>query len=111
MLRSHRSGEKRRTHSHYLRSTLYCAYCDSRLCFTRSRGHGGTYEYFFCVGRHQKRTGCKLPYLRVEEMEQRALDISLVKVTAEELAERREAFFQAMMARELGWDLDDEWRL
>jgi len=32
-------------------------------------------------------------------------------VTAEELAERREAFFQAMMARELGWDLDDEWRL
>ena len=40
-----------------------------------------------------------------------ALDIALVKVTADELAERRESLFQAMMARELGWDLDDEWHM
>ncbi len=34
MLGTHRNGEKERTHTHYLRSSVYCGSCGSRLCFT-----------------------------------------------------------------------------
>ena len=64
------NGEKQRSHQHYLRSTLYCANCGSRLCFSRSTGRGGAYDYFFCLGRHQKRTDCSLPYLGVHRVEE-----------------------------------------
>lgn len=70
LLEARRSGEKQRTFPHYLRSTIYCNRCGSRLCFNRATGRrGGTYDYFFCVGRHQKRTDCDLPYLSVDDIE------------------------------------------
>jgi site-specific DNA recombinase len=63
-------GEKQREHAHYLKSTILCGRCGSRLCFTRSRGQGGgLYDYFFCLGRHQRRTGCELPYLSAANIE------------------------------------------
>lgn len=37
--------------------------------FAASRGRGGIYDYFFCLGRHTGRTDCELPYLPVEEVE------------------------------------------
>ena len=55
-------------HPHYLKGTLYCARCNQRLCFTRSRGNGGTYEYYYCGGR-QRRNGCDLPNIPVYEIE------------------------------------------
>ena len=68
---SHRQGpEKQRTHNHYLRSTIFCARCQSRLVYTKSRGRGGTYEYFLCLGRHQKRNDCDLPGVRVDTVEE-----------------------------------------
>ena len=70
VLQTHRFGEKQRIHNHYLKGTVFCGRCGSRLCFGRAKGHGGTYEYFFCVGRHQKRTDCRLAYLAVDEVEQ-----------------------------------------
>ena len=69
ILASHRAGERRRLHLHYLKSTLWCANCGSRLSFQRAHGHGGVYDYFFCGGRHKKRTDCRLPYLPVDEVE------------------------------------------
>jgi site-specific DNA recombinase len=70
VLRSRRvGGNKTRKHQHYLRGTLFCAECGSRLCFTRAKGHGGEYDYFFCVGRQQKRTGCRQPFVRVDAIE------------------------------------------
>lgn len=38
----------------------------SRLCLTKARGQ---YLYFFCLGRHQRRTDCKLRYLPAEAVE------------------------------------------
>jgi hypothetical protein len=38
--------------------------------FGFSRGKGGTYGYFFCLGRHTGRTNCDLPYVPVEKAEQ-----------------------------------------
>lgn len=75
VLSSHATGEKNREHPHYLKSSVYCGECDSRLIVTMSKSrHGKVYPYFICVGRHQKRTNCN----------QRAMLISLVEQAVEE---------------------------
>lgn len=66
-----RAGEKQRTHNHYLKGTVYCARCGSRLCLTNAKGR---YLYFFCSGRHHYRTGCDLPYLPADEVERAVAD-------------------------------------
>ncbi len=80
----YQAGEKTRTHPHYLKGTVYCASCESRLVFTRAKGNGGSYDYFFCLGRQQHLSGrlkafdgqhqssaahCTQPHLRVELIE------------------------------------------
>jgi len=75
VLESHRRGpEKQRKHNHYLKSTVFCGRCEGRLSFSRSRGHGGEYDYFFCINRHQKRNDCDLPALSAERIEQAIAD-------------------------------------
>jgi hypothetical protein len=72
ILDAHLAGEKRRKYPHYLKGSLFCSACGSRLCFDRKvNRHGSEYEYFFCVGRHQKRTGCVRRYMSVQELEER----------------------------------------
>jgi hypothetical protein len=61
-----RAGERNRTHPHYLKGSIFCAECGSRLCLTQAKGQ---YFYFFCLGRHQRRTDCTLPYLPAEAVE------------------------------------------
>lgn len=66
VLRSHdRAGEKQRVHHHYLKGSVYCAHCGSRLCITKAKD----YFYFFCVARHQRRKPCPQPYLSVTVVE------------------------------------------
>jgi DNA invertase Pin-like site-specific DNA recombinase len=64
VLASHSCGEKQVKYRRYLTSTLYCGYCGNRLCFSRNRGHGGTYDYWICLGRQQRRAPCPQRYLR-----------------------------------------------
>jgi site-specific DNA recombinase len=61
-----RAGERNRTHPHYLKGSVFCGGCGSRLCVTVAKGQ---YHYFFCLGRHQRRTECTLPYLPAEAIE------------------------------------------
>ena len=61
-----RAGEKQRIHNHYLKGSIFCAGCGSRLCFTQAKG---TYQYFYCLGRHQRRTDCRMPYLPAADVE------------------------------------------
>jgi len=63
------SGEKYRRYQHYLKGSVLCGRCHSRLSVCDFKGNGGTYRYFFCLGRHRRRTGCNLPYLTVEGLE------------------------------------------
>lgn len=66
VLKSHDiAGEKARIHNHYLKGTVVCAWCGSRLCITRAK----QYFYLFCLGRHQRRTDCTMPYLSLEAVE------------------------------------------
>ena len=66
-------GERQRQHSHYLKTTLWCARChakgvESRLLLHKAIGrHGGTYWYFCCTRRQDKL--CDGPYLRVADVE------------------------------------------
>ena len=54
-----RSGEKVRKHHHFLKGTIFCGDCGSRMIVSHNRGrHGHMYEYFICIGRQQKRTQC-----------------------------------------------------
>ena len=52
-----RCGERDRIHEHYLKGSLRCGQCYSRLLFTKVTGHGGTYDYFFCLGRQRGNHG------------------------------------------------------
>ena len=76
VLTSHATGEKQREHPHYLKSSVFCGSCGSRLIVTMSKNrHGTVYPYFICLGRHPKTTNCT----------QRAMLISLVEEQIEEL--------------------------
>lgn len=72
VLDAHRTGEKDRRFPHYLRGSVFCGACGSRLCFDqKTNRQGATYQYFFCVGRHQKRTDCVRRYVAVHEVEEK----------------------------------------
>ncbi len=63
------SGEKYRRYQHHLKGTVFCGRCHARLSVCNFKGNGGTYRYFFCLGRHTRRTGCTMPYLQLEDVE------------------------------------------
>lgn len=65
----HLTGEKHREHPHYLKGSIFCGQCGSRLIVCHAKGRGGTYPYFICIGRQQKRTDCKLRALHIDQAE------------------------------------------
>ncbi len=71
VLKAHASsGEKLRVHPHYLKGTVFCRGCESRLCLTHAKR---VYLYFFCLGR-QRRNGCALPYVAAHDVEESVAD-------------------------------------
>lgn len=64
------AGDRSWRHSHYLKGALTCGRCGGRIGYGSSKGRGGDYDYFFCLGRHTGRTDCDLPYLPVAETEE-----------------------------------------
>jgi site-specific DNA recombinase len=63
------AGDRSWRHTHYLKGSLVCHRCGGRMGYGHSRGKGGVYSYFFCLGRHTGRTTCNLPYISVEKVE------------------------------------------
>ena len=63
------AGDRSWRRQHYLKGTVSCIRCGSRLGYSHNRGTGGVYECFFCLGRAKKRTDCDLPYLPAEQVE------------------------------------------
>ncbi|WP_204693292.1 recombinase family protein [Geodermatophilus bullaregiensis] len=69
------AGEKQRLHHHYLKGSVFCGRCGSRLLVDhKTNRHGTRYEYFICAGRHERRTDCR----------QRALPIDVVEDLVEQ---------------------------
>jgi site-specific DNA recombinase len=56
-------------HRHYVKGSVFCELCGERLLFTKVTGNGGEYDYFMCGGRHRG-TGCDLPYLPADWLEE-----------------------------------------
>jgi site-specific DNA recombinase len=82
VLRLHgRSGERDRTHHHYLKGTLYCDSCGGRLTLTNAKGK---YLYFFCIGRQMKRAGCSQRYVLASEIEVAVGDFYTTNVRLDE---------------------------
>ena len=72
VLSSHMNGERTREHPHFLKGSIFCGECGSRMIVTYAKNRAGTvYPYFVCSGRHGKRTGCKLKAILIEEVEQK----------------------------------------
>ncbi|WP_245589829.1 zinc ribbon domain-containing protein [Amycolatopsis balhimycina] len=63
-------GEKDRKHTHYLRSTIYCADCGGRLVYSIYVGNGGAYTYYVCVKKKTKTSNCRRPAVRLERIEE-----------------------------------------
>jgi len=75
VLASHVNGERVRKHPHFLKSTVYCGQCGERLMVSLSTSASGTqYPYFYCVGRHSKRTNCTLRSVLIYEVEKKLED-------------------------------------
>lgn len=70
VLKAHNvAGEKTRKHPHYLKGTIFCGECGSRLVFSRNRGNGGIYDYFMCLNRKTRRGTCSRTVTRLEKIE------------------------------------------
>ena len=77
VLSSHYNGERTREHPHFLKGSLYCRNCGSRMIVTYARSSSGVrYPYFVCAGRHSKREkGCKQKAVLIDVVEQRVQQI------------------------------------
>jgi len=103
LLSMRRNGQKERRHRHYLKGSLYCARCEAPLSYSRSRGHGGEYEYFFCLARHERRSNCTLPYLRPEDVEKAVENhYATVRLGSESLKVIREHLLAALRLETTG---------
>ena len=71
------AGERSRTHSHYLKGSLFCGNpdCRSRLIITHARSRSGRiYPYYVCSGRHSKRTNCTFKAVLIDELEDMVIE-------------------------------------
>ena len=70
ILLSHVNGERTREHPHFLKGSLFCKNCGSRMIINYTKSStGARYPYFVCAGRHNKRVDCKQRAALIEEVE------------------------------------------
>ncbi len=86
------AGDKQREHPHYLKGSIYCGACGSRLIVSHAKNsQGKIYRYFVCIGRHQKRNDCTQQAIRIEHTEDAIVDLyATVHLTNEQANEVRD---------------------
>ena len=95
------AGERQYVHNHYLKGSIFCGTCGSRLAVTNSRNrHGKVYDYFYCLGRQYKPQSCTWSVVRLRKVEQLVVDhYRTVQLPPERIAEVRDVLRQALSAR------------
>ena len=67
------NGERNREHPHFLKGSLFCRSCGSRMLVTYAKSKSGNiYPYFICAGRHNKKKSqkdCTLKAILIKEVE------------------------------------------
>ena len=72
IMTAHMNGERTRAHPHFLKGTVFCGSCGSRLGVHMAKSRSGDcYPYFICMGRHSKRVDCTQKAVLIEEVEAR----------------------------------------
>ena len=71
VLSSHINGERTREHPHFLKGSVFCGICGSRMIISNEKKPNGVvYPYFVCAGRHSKRKkDCKLKAVLIDVVE------------------------------------------
>lgn len=71
VMAAHKSAaDATQVHNHYLKGSVYCGQCGSRLIISNAKNrHGSVYPYFVCAGRHSKRTTCTRQAVLIEMVE------------------------------------------
>lgn len=64
------SGDRSYKHQHYLKGSVFCGHCGTRLAYGRHRGGGGVYEYFSCMSRSRPQGACGAAHMAVDKVEQ-----------------------------------------
>ena len=76
ILESHINGERTREHPHFLKGSVFCKNCGSRMIVNYTKSHTGIrYPYFVCGGRHNKRTDCKQRAVLIADVERQVEQI------------------------------------
>ena len=84
------AGEKQREHHHYLKGTLACGTCGSRLIVNYAKGRSGIYPYFVCIGRQKDKHSCSQRALKIDLIEEAVADYyATIQLPEDELVEVR----------------------
>ena len=104
VLGTHRSAaDATQVHEHYLKGTVFCGQCGSRLLVCNAKSSQGTiYPYFVCASRHAGRGDCTRQAMLIEQVE-RLIERFYAKVqldpeTIEAVSAMIHARFDEMMA-------------
>ena len=104
VLGTHRSAaDATQVHEHYLKGTVFCGQCGSRLLVCNAKSSQGTiYPYFVCASRHGGRGDCTRQAMLIEQVE-RLVERFYTKVqidpeTIEAVSAMIHARFDEMMA-------------
>jgi site-specific DNA recombinase len=69
------SKDKPQKRPHPLKGSIYCGRCGRRFGIVHAKGQaGGTYPYFYCLGRQQDPSGCVQMYVGVDRVENAVID-------------------------------------
>lgn len=106
VLQSHRTAaDASRVHDHYLKGTVFCGKCGSRLlvCNTKNR-HGNVYPYFVCAEKHAGRGSCTWQAMLIEEVkhlvERHYESVQISAETRQAVSEHLHSEFYWLMASE-----------
>ena len=73
IIQAHHNGERTREHPHFLKGSVYCWECKSKMIVTYARSKSGNiYPYFICAGRHRTKSKdqkCKMRSILIDEVE------------------------------------------
>ena len=99
------AGDRSWKRHQYLKGSVFCNRCGTRLGYGHCLGRGGEYPYFFCLGRHLKRNDCNLPYLSTHRVEAAVMavwdGVTFTPVLTESVAKVVDSEFSAMQSRDL----------
>ncbi|WP_338855528.1 recombinase family protein [Gordonia hongkongensis] len=107
VLTAHKSAaEATQIHDHYLKGTIHCGGCGSRLIVSNAKNrHGNVYCYFVCSGRHSKRTNCDRSAILIADVEKLIEDyyqrIQITPAQHEALAGMLHHEFDRLMSAEV----------